>query len=100
MLRAPALTFYYYLLFADKTLQDTHVRASGLEFVLVRPVALNDDENRGGAGTAVVDSAATAPPTQHLSRVDLAAFLLDQCAGAEFLGRAPGVSWRDPPAKK
>jgi len=85
---------------ADKTLQETHVRASGLEFVLVRPVALHDGENRGGVGTATVDSAVEAPPTQHLSRVDLAAFLIDQCASNEFVGQAPGVSWREPPAKK
>lgn len=76
------------------------MRASGLEFVLVRPVALNDGENRGGVGTLAFDSAAEAPPTQHLSRVDLAAFLIDQCASNEFLGQAPGVSWLDPPAKK
>mmetsp|Transcript_12352 Transcript_12352/g.22885 ORF Transcript_12352/g.22885 Transcript_12352/m.22885 type:complete len:94 (+) Transcript_12352:3-284(+) len=81
---------------ADKTAQEALVRESGLDFVLVRPSALNDEDAKGSGAVAVVDSSKKPVPFEEISRSDLAAFLLDQCSGEAFLGMAPGLSWKPP----
>jgi uncharacterized protein YbjT (DUF2867 family) len=83
---------------ADKTAQEVIVRESELEFVIVRPSGLSDEPAKGSAAVAVVDSAKKPVPHEEISRADLAAFVLDQCAGDAFLGMAPGLSWKPPSA--
>ena len=83
----------------DKGLQEKVVKNSGLDFVLIRPVLLNDLPARGPSACVVVDSSAGPPPAPEIARADVAAFALDQCAGTDFLGKSPGLSWRDAPPK-
>lgn len=81
------LPFY----FADKVRQERIIRESALDWVIVRPGALNNGRKRGvvehgtGVGNWIL--------TVRISRADVAAFMLDQLTDDRYLRATPGVSW-------
>lgn len=81
------LPFYFH----DKVRQERIVRASELEWVIVRPGALNNGRRRGRIRHG--------PRVGHwlwtvrISRADTAAFMLDQVQSDTYLHQAPGVCW-------
>ena len=75
---------------ADKEPQERALRESGLPFVIVRPTGLRNDAPRGRAALAVLE--AQKLPTSAVARADVAALMLDACAGDELLGKTVGVS--------
>lgn len=83
----PALLRHVY---ADKNRQEAIVRASGLDWVLVRPSVLNDKPARHEA-RALTDLSGFHGGT--ISRADVASFVLDQVRSNTWLQRAPLVSW-------
>lgn len=77
--------------FADHALQETHVRNSGLEWVIVRPGNLTDgpltENYRHGF-------AADDPHIEvKVSRADVAHFMLQQIQSHVYLRQTPGVSY-------
>ncbi len=79
------LPFYFH----DKVRQERVVRASGLDWVLVRPGALTHGPRRGRirSGPRVGHWLWT----QRISRADVAAFMLDQLADDRWLRQSPGI---------
>ena len=81
------LPFYYW----DKGRQEAVIRASGLDWTIVRPGALNNRKPRGrfqhgkDVGNWVW--------TVRIARADVARFMLDQIADETYLRQSPGVSW-------
>lgn len=81
------LPFYFY----DKTRQERIISESSLEWVIVRPGALNNKPARGkyrhgrGIGSFIL--------TVRISRADVAEFMLNQLESDEYLGSSPGVCW-------
>ena len=79
------LPFYFH----DKVRQERVVRASALDWVIVRPGALTHGPRRGAVRHG--------PDVGHwlwtvsVSRADVAAFMLDQLADDRYLRQAPGV---------
>lgn len=74
--------------YADKETQEQAIRASGLEWVIVRPGGLTDDAKTGT--WTVVKSGETAPSSR-ISRADVAAFVLSQLADEQYLYEAIGL---------
>jgi len=76
--------------YADKNRQETIVRDSGLDWVLVRPSVLN---NKPGRDTmrALTDLSSFHGGT--ISRADVAAFVLDQVGDDTWLHRSPLITW-------
>lgn len=72
--------------YADKDRQEEVVRASGLDWVLVRPGLLTDGP-RTGTYRALTDLSGVRKAT--VSRADVADFVLKQLAGTEFVGQTP-----------
>ncbi len=73
----------------DKEAMEAEVKASGLEFVLVRPPMLTDADAKGDIHIV--------PPgeTAHtLTRADLAQFLVDQLTSNQYLGQAITIANR------
>ncbi|HUO82594.1 MAG TPA: SDR family oxidoreductase [Gammaproteobacteria bacterium] len=81
------LPFYYW----DKTRQERIIGASGADWVIVRPGALNNGARRGQYrhGRHVGNYFWTV----RISRADVAAFMLDQLESDSYLRSAPGVCW-------
>ena len=79
------LPFYYW----DKARQEAIVRASDLDWVIVRPGALSNGPRRGGCrhGNRIGNYLWTVG----ISRADTAAFMLDQVTSDDYLRAAPGV---------
>lgn len=83
--------FYRVLLrehMADKEKQEPLVKASGLDFVLVQPVALTDKPAAGkwlASGSGEVGG-------QEVSRADLAAFIAQELAHPRFTGKTVAFS--------
>lgn len=81
------LPFYFW----DKTRQEKMIARSALEWVIVRPGALNNGDKRGrvqqgrGVGNVLW--------TVRVSRADVAAFMLTQLGSDTYLKSAPGVCW-------
>jgi uncharacterized protein YbjT (DUF2867 family) len=81
------LPFYYW----DKTRQERLIAASGVDWVIVRPGALNNGPRRGrvrhgfGLGSFLW--------TVSISRADTADFMLEQLASDAYLRAAPAVCW-------
>jgi putative NADH-flavin reductase len=76
--------------YADKNRQETIVRDSGLDWILVRPSVLNDKPGRGPV------RALTDLSDFHgggISRADVAAFVLDQLHAEAWLHRSPLITW-------
>lgn len=77
--------------FKDHELQEQIVRASGLDWTIVRPSAFTDGPAKGGYkigfGPQVRDLALK------ISRADVAGYLAKQLADRSFLHRAVGISY-------
>lgn len=76
--------------YADKNRQEAIVRASGLDWVLVRPSVLNN-RTESQPTRAIEDLSRFHGGT--ISRADVARFVLDQVQGEAWLRRAPLVTW-------
>lgn len=76
--------------YADKDRQEAIVRASGLDWVLVRPAVLND-KAAGPAIRALTDLAGFHGGS--IARADVARFVLDQVQSDAWLHRAPLITW-------
>lgn len=77
--------------FKDHALQEEHIRASGLDWTIVRPGAFTD-----GPETGVYRHGfpATARDLKlKISRADVARFMLDQLADPTYLHATPGLSY-------
>jgi uncharacterized protein YbjT (DUF2867 family) len=76
--------------YADKNRQETIVRDSGLDWILVRPSVLNDKPGRGSvralANLSGFDGGG-------ISRADVATFVLDQLRSDAWLHRSPLITW-------
>lgn len=72
----------------DKERQEEIVRASGLDWTIVRPGGLTDDPVTGkytvSTGRDVVAG--------RIARADVADFILNQLSSAEYVGQAPAVT--------
>jgi uncharacterized protein YbjT (DUF2867 family) len=75
--------------YADKDRQEAIVRESGLDWVLVRPMILNDKPG-GGAVRALTDLSEVHGGT--ISRQDVASFVLDQVSDERWLWQAPLIT--------
>lgn len=81
------LPFYYW----DKSRQESEIRASGLDWIIVRPGALN---NRPPKGTfRHGENIGSWIWTVRISRADVARFMIDQLTDDTYLHQSPGVSW-------
>ena len=76
--------------YADKNRQEAVVRASGLDWVLVRPSVLNDKPARRKI-RALTDLSGFHGGT--IARQDVADFVLDQVQADAWLRRSPLISW-------
>ena len=76
--------------YADKNRQESVIRDSGLEWVLVRPSVLNDEPGRGTI-RVLTDLSGFQGGT--ISRADVANFVLDQVRGDTWLHRSPLITW-------
>ncbi|RZJ90886.1 MAG: NAD(P)-dependent oxidoreductase, partial [Hymenobacter sp.] len=72
---------------ADKEAMESAVKQSGLDFVLVRPPALNDDSATGQAHLVAGETKA-----HKITRTDLAQFIVEQLTSNEHLGQAVTVT--------
>jgi len=81
------LPFYYW----DKSRQEAVIRASDLDWTIVRPALLNNRKPRGRIrhGRSVGNWIWTV----RISRADVARFMLDQLTDNTYLRQSPGVSW-------
>jgi putative NADH-flavin reductase len=79
------------LYFWDKTRQEQLIAASKLEWVIVRPAVLTNDDGRGvyRHGRSIGSFLWTA----RIARADVAHFMLEQLADDSYLGTAVGVCW-------
>ncbi|MBD2751174.1 SDR family oxidoreductase [Microvirga sp. BT688] len=77
--------------YADKNRQETIIRNSGLDWVLVRPSILN---NKPGGNTirAFTDLSGFRGGT--ISREDVAKFVLDQVGASTWLHQSPLITWQ------
>lgn len=73
------------LVFADHQAQETLLRQSGLEWVIARPVALNDKETT----RQLVVRYGQRPTPFTISRRQLAKFMVDALVGDDFVRQAP-----------
>jgi uncharacterized protein YbjT (DUF2867 family) len=76
--------------YADKNRQEDLIRASGLDWVLVRPVVLNNKPGRGNV-RALEDLSDFHGGT--IARQDVAHFVADQLGADTWLGRSPLIAW-------
>jgi putative NADH-flavin reductase len=76
--------------YADKNRQETIIKTSGLDWVLVRPAILNDKPGRG-AVRALTDLSDFHGGT--VSREDVARFVLDQVQSDQWVRRSPLIAW-------
>ena len=76
--------------YADKDRQEDIVRASQLDWVLVRPVVLNDKPARG---TVQARTDLSGIHGGKVARRDVASFVVQQLTDDSWLRRAPLISW-------
>ena len=76
--------------YADKNRQESIVRESGLDWVLVRPSVLNDKPGRG-APRVLENLSAFHGGT--IARGDVASFVIDQVKSDAWLHRSPLITW-------
>jgi uncharacterized protein YbjT (DUF2867 family) len=75
--------------FADKEVQEQLVRASAVDWVLVRPTSLTNGAARGTFAVSVDGGRVGGS----IARADVAAFMVDQLKGDEYVRRAPVLGW-------
>ncbi|WP_375310272.1 SDR family oxidoreductase [Bradyrhizobium sp. A5] len=76
--------------YADKDRQETIIRNSGLDWVLVRPSVLS---NKPGRGTIRTLTDLSGFHGGSISRDDVARFVLDQVRDNAWLHRSPLITW-------
>jgi uncharacterized protein YbjT (DUF2867 family) len=76
--------------YKDKDRQEAAIRASSLDWVIVRPAMLTDDPARGKV-RAVADLAGV--KGGKVARADVARFVVDQLTSDTWLGRTPVILW-------
>ncbi len=76
--------------YADKNRQEAVIRASGLDWTLVRPTVLTDKPARGTV-RAVTDLSGFHGGT--IARADVARFVLDELQDATWRHKAPLITW-------
>jgi putative NADH-flavin reductase len=78
-------------IFKDKELQEQIVRESPLDWIIVRPAMLTNDEQTGKyrAGFPPADHSIT----RKISRADVADFMLKQTTENTYLRQTPGISY-------
>ncbi len=76
--------------YADKNRQETVVKESGLDWVLVRPAVLNDKPRRDSIRT-ITDLSSFHGGV--ISRANVASFVLDQVRSDEWVHRSPLIAW-------
>jgi putative NADH-flavin reductase len=74
--------------YQDKNLMEPDVKASGLEWTLVRPTALTNGQRTGKYGVSV----GTAPKTFSVTRADVATAMLRAVEERLWIGEAPTVT--------
>jgi len=74
----------------DKTAQEAQTRESGLEWVIVRPLALTDGPK---TGQYRVGEKLDLEPEDHISRADVADFMLKCIKDNEWLGKTVVISY-------
>ncbi|MGY2736582.1 NAD(P)-dependent oxidoreductase [Sphingomonas sp. UYP23] len=76
--------------YKDKTQQEAAIRASSLDWVIVRPAMLTDDPAQGSV-RAVIDLAGI--NGGKIARADVARFVVDQLTTDTCLRRTPVILW-------
>lgn len=76
--------------YKDKERQEAAIRASSLDWVLVRPAMLTDDPARGSA-RAITDLARV--KGGKIARADVAQFVVDQLTTDSYLRQTPVLMW-------
>jgi uncharacterized protein YbjT (DUF2867 family) len=84
----PAILPFY---FWDKTRQERMIAGSKAEWVIVRPGVLTNGVRRGRSRQG--RSVGSFLLTVHISRADVADFMLNQLVSDTYLRTAPGVCW-------
>ena len=74
---------------ADHERKEAIVRASGLDWTIVRPPLLTSGP--GGAALRAGEDVAAAGPLPRVSRADVAAYLVDQITATDQIRRAPSL---------
>ncbi|MFN0157291.1 MAG: NAD(P)-dependent oxidoreductase [Bacteroidota bacterium] len=84
----PVIVFFYFL---DKARQEQLIKASGLDWVIVRPGRLTNGKRRGKYrhGSDIGNHVTTVS----ISRADVAEFMLQQLSDNAYLNKAPGVAY-------
>lgn len=77
-------------IYLDKTRQEEIVKASGLDWIIVRPAQLTNGPATGKFQTYTSMTGVTAGK---ISRDDVASFLLDQVSSNQYLGKTPLISY-------
>jgi len=78
--------------FADHQRQEDHVRASGLNWTIVRPAAFTDGAQTGTYQHGFAGTSSTGLSLK-ISRADVADFILKQLNSDTYLHRCPGLSY-------
>jgi putative NADH-flavin reductase len=86
-----AIPLFLRNVFADKEVQEQIIRTSGLDWVIVRPAALTNGPRRNSYRVGS-DIGHWFVPSR-ISRGDVAAFMLDQVTGREYLRKTPGLGY-------
>jgi putative NADH-flavin reductase len=81
------LPFYFW----DKARQERMIAKSKVEWVIARPGVLTNGDKRGR--TRQGRHVGSFIMTEHVSRADVAGFMLDQMVSDTYLRTAPGVCW-------
>ncbi|WP_280431376.1 NAD(P)-dependent oxidoreductase [Nocardia brasiliensis] len=76
--------------FADHVQQEAYVRASDLDWTIVRPSAFTDGPRTGGFRRGF--PAGERGLTLKITRADIAGFMLEQLTDTTYLRQAPGIS--------
>ncbi|MGW4847815.1 NAD(P)-dependent oxidoreductase [Nocardia brasiliensis] len=76
--------------FADHVQQEVYVRASDLDWTIVRPSAFTDGPRTGGFRRGF--PADERGLSLKIARADIAAFMLEQLTDTTYLRQAPGIS--------
>ena len=73
----------------DKAAMESAVKASDLDWVILRPAILSDD---AATGNVRVFDAETGEKAHKITRADLAAFMIEQLSGDEYLHKAVTIA--------
>lgn len=87
ILRRIQIPLLYRHIFEDKKRQLEIVQNSGLDWVVIRPPALNDDPLIGK-----YEISKDRPVNRTITRIDLAIFMINQLKSKEFVHKMPAVS--------